>query len=84
MQKKEQEISKRARVGATPEPHNTYINDVVKGVRHAAAEGRPITGVFTSFATICILFISFYMFTSITMLMQKTNITLENSTRANG
>lgn len=37
MQKKEQEISKRTRVGATPEPQNTYINDVVEGVRRAAA-----------------------------------------------
>lgn len=35
--KQEQEISKRTRVGATPKPHNTYINDVVEEVRRAAA-----------------------------------------------
>lgn len=40
MQKKEQEISKRTRVGATPWPHNTYINDVVEEVRRAAAWGQ--------------------------------------------
>lgn len=79
MQKKEQEISKRTRVGATPEPRNTYINDVEREYVARPLEGRPIT----SFPTIWI-FISFYMFTSGTMIMQKIKITLENSTRTNG
>lgn len=83
MQKKEQKISKRTSVGSTTEPHSTYINDVVEEVRRAAAWGQADHRVFTSFATIWI-FISFYMFTSGTMLMQKINITQENNTRANG